>query len=41
MFTGTQQWQILHHHTTVLWPFLQDHPGEPVPEQSFFWTLWC
>jgi len=28
------------HTTTVLWPFFQDHPGEPVPEQNF-WTLWC
>jgi len=27
------------HSKTVLWPFLQDHPGEPVPEN--FWTLWC
>jgi len=26
--------------TTVLWPFFWDHPGEPVPEESF-WTLWC
>jgi len=26
--------------TTVLWPFFQDHPGEPVPEENF-WTLWC
>jgi len=31
-----------HHHTTttVLWPFFQDHLGEPVPEENF-WTLWC
>ena len=29
-----------HHHTTVLWPFFRDHPGEPVPEENF-WTLWC
>ena len=28
------------HNTTVLWPFLRDHPGEPVPEENF-WTLWC
>jgi len=29
------------HHTTDLQPFfLQDHPGEPVPEENF-WTLWC
>jgi len=27
-------------HTTVLWPFFQDHPDEPVPEENF-WTLWC
>jgi len=26
--------------TTVLWPFFQDHPGEPVPEENF-WTVWC
>ena len=26
--------------TTVLRPFVRDHPGEPVPEESF-WTLWC
>jgi len=26
--------------TTVLRPFFQDHPGEPVPEENF-WTLWC
>jgi len=29
-----------HHTTTVLRPFLPDHPGEPVPEENF-WTLWC
>jgi len=29
-----------HHTTTVLQPFFQDHPGEPVPEKNF-WTLWC
>jgi len=28
------------HTTTVLWPFFQDHPGEPVPEENV-WTLWC
>jgi len=28
------------HTPTVLWPFLWDHPGEPVPEENF-WTLWC
>jgi len=21
--------------TTVLWPFVQDYPGEPVPEETF------
>jgi len=26
--------------TTVLRPFFQDHPGEPVTEENF-WTLWC
>jgi len=26
--------------TTVLRPFFQDHPGEPVPKENF-WTLWC
>jgi len=29
-----------HTHITVLWPFFQDHPGEPVPKENF-WTLWC
>jgi len=29
-----------HHTTTVLWPFFQDHQGEPVPEENF-WTSWC
>jgi len=29
-----------HHTTTVLRPFFQDYPGEPVPEENF-WTLWC
>jgi len=28
-----------HHTTTILRPFLRDHPGEPVPEENF-WTLW-
>jgi len=28
------------HTTTVLQPFIWDHPGEPVPEENF-WTLWC
>jgi len=30
----------LHTHTTILWPFFWDHPGQPVPEENF-WTLWC
>jgi len=21
--------------TTVLWPFVRDYPGEPVPEETF------
>ena len=29
------------HTTTILRPFFWDHPCEPVPEESFFWTLWC
>jgi len=29
-----------HHTTTVLRPFFQDHPGEPVTEENF-WTSWC
>jgi len=29
-----------HTHTTVVWPFFRDHPGEPVPEENF-WILWC
>jgi len=32
-------------HTTILQPFFWDYPGEPVPEEIFFWTLfianWC
>ena len=32
---------VYHHHTTtVLRPFFQDHPGQPVQEENF-WTLWC
>ena len=27
--------------TTVLRPFFWDHPGEPVPAEENFWTLWC
>ena len=29
-----------HTTTTILRPFIQDHPSEPVPEENF-WTLWC
>ena len=29
-----------HDTTTILWPFLRDHPGETLPEENF-WTLWC
>jgi len=29
-----------HTHTSVLRPFVRDHPGQPVPEENF-WTLWC
>jgi len=29
-----------HTNTTILQPFLREHPGEPVPEENF-WTLWC
>ena len=28
-----------HTHATILWPFFQGHPCDPVPEN--FWTLWC
>jgi len=36
-----QQWICKYHHTTtILLPFFQDHPGEPMPEENF-WTLWC
>jgi len=38
--TFTSNRKIPHHTTTVLRPFFQDHPGEPVPEENF-WTLWC
>jgi len=27
--------------TIILRPFFRDHPGEPMPAKSFFWTLWC
>jgi len=33
-----------YHHSTpqpFYGPFFQDHPGEPVLEESFFWPLWC
>ena len=38
--TLTRQKPPSHHTTTVLWPFIWDHPGEPVSEENF-WTLWC
>jgi len=31
----------IYHTTTVLWLFFQGHLGEPMLEESFFWTLWC
>ena len=37
---GPEQCSHKHTHTTVLWPFFCDHPGEPVPEENF-WTFWC
>jgi len=40
MYPFARQEIYTHTHTTVLWPFLWDHPGEPVPEVNF-WTLWC
>jgi len=31
-----------YHTTTILRPFFRDHPpGELMPEESVFWTLWC
>ena len=30
-----------HTHTTVLRLFFWDYPAEQVPEEIFFWTLWC
>jgi len=38
--TNTPHHTTPHHTTTVLRPFFQDHPGQPVPEWNF-WTLWC
>ena len=29
-----------HHHRNRSTALIQDHPGEPVPEENF-WTLWC
>jgi len=26
-------------HTAILRPFYRDYPGEPVPEEIFFWTF--
>ena len=44
---SSPQWWYLHRlrtifhscTTTILRPFIRDHPGEPVPEENF-WTLW-
>jgi len=33
-------WENIYHTTSVLRPFIRDHPGKPVPEENF-WTLWC
>ena len=27
-------------HTAIPRPFIWDYPGELVPEEIFFWTLW-
>jgi len=35
----SEQHTLTHTHTSVLWPFFWDHPGEPVPEEN--WTSWC
>jgi len=40
MHSGNPEHTNTHTHTTVLWPFFRDHPGESVPEENF-WTLWC
>jgi len=32
---------LYHHHHNLLRPFFQDQLGEPVPEENYFWTLWC
>jgi len=34
-------YSVTHSHTTVLWPFFWDYPGELVPEEILLWTLWC
>ena len=37
------RWELINSFTTtttVLWLFLRDHMGEPVPEENF-WTLCC
>ena len=30
-----------HHHYSRFTALFQDHPVEPVSEESCFWTLWC
>jgi len=37
--TVTQATLSKHIHTAIFWPFSQDHLGEPVPEEIFFWTF--
>jgi len=33
--TRTRAHTHTHTHTTVLWPFVRDYPGRPVPEETF------
>jgi len=40
LIRGVSLITMTNHTTTILRPFFQDHPGEPVPEENF-WTLWC
>jgi len=32
---------IVHTHIQLFMALFRDYPGEPVPEEIFFWTLWC
>jgi len=36
--TSIVKYPSTHTCTTVIWPFFQDHPGEPVSEE-IFWTI--